>query len=286
LNGEAGAKPMIFPDLSGVRLDMLPRTDASAFEQLKLLLDREGDSLAGPDWLGMLASIGIVKGQPFTPDGRTRKILDQAAETGFKTARVLSYEEIVNGVSHVMYPGRHWINPFSEGTVAKPSGPLNLSWINLLVGYLDIDARTGFFSYSWGVSPGMFTYTPGEGAVYAIAAVDSQGKPLLGGNNYRLHLPANVPAKLFWDVTLYDAYTAALYDNGQPAPALGSPQKPLQNPDGSTDLYFGAKEPEGKASNWLPTTPGKAYMVVLRLYFPTEAAIDKSWKPGDFEIVN
>lgn len=146
---------MIYPDLSGLRLNMLPSTDASAFEQLKVLLDREGDNLAGPDWLGMLASIGIMKRKPFTPDERTRKILDQAAQTGFKTARVLCCAEIVNGVSHLMYRDRHWINPFSEGTAAKPSGPLNLSWVNPSGAYLDIDARTGFFSYSWGISPGM-----------------------------------------------------------------------------------------------------------------------------------
>jgi hypothetical protein len=29
--------------------------------------------------------------------------------------------------------------------------------------------------------------------------------------------------------------------------------------------------------------PGKGYFVILRLYGPTEAAIDKSWKPGDLE---
>jgi hypothetical protein len=62
LNGEATAKPMIFPDASGIPVDMLPISDGSAFDQLKLLLDREGDNLAGPDWLGMLAAVGIVKG--------------------------------------------------------------------------------------------------------------------------------------------------------------------------------------------------------------------------------
>jgi hypothetical protein len=29
--------------------------------------------------------------------------------------------------------------------------------------------------------------------------------------------------------------------------------------------------------------PGKGYFAILRLYSPTEAAIDKSWKPGDIE---
>jgi hypothetical protein len=31
------------------------------------------------------------------------------------------------------------------------------------------------------------------------------------------------------------------------------------------------------------TVPGKGYFVVLRLYGPTEAVINKSWKPGDIE---
>ena len=59
-----------------------------------------------------------------------------------------------------------------------------------------LDARAGCFSYGWGPSPGRFTYTPGEVAIYSIAAVDSTGASL-GGNNYRLHLSANIPAKLF-----------------------------------------------------------------------------------------
>ena len=31
--------------------------------------------------------------------------------------------------------------------------------------------------------------------------------------------------------------------------------------------------------------PGKGYFAILRLYGPTKAAIDKSWKPGDIEKV-
>ena len=44
--------------------------------------------------------------------------------------------------------------------------------------------------------------------------------------------------------------------------------------------------PEGKAGNWLATVPGKGYFAILRLYSPTEAAINKSWKPGDIEKVD
>jgi hypothetical protein len=66
---------------------------------------------------------------------------------------------------------------------------------------------------------------------------------------------------------------------------VGSRDKPAQNADGSTDLYFGSKAPEGREANWLATVPGKGYFAILRLYGPTEASFNKSWKPGDFEMV-
>jgi len=100
-----------------------------------------------------------------------------------------------------------------------------------------------------------------------------------------LNLPANIPAALFWSVTLYDASNASGLANGQPFPSLGSRDKPPQNADGSTDLYLGPTAPEGKAGNWLATVPGKGYFAILRLYGPKEPAIDKSWKPGDIEKV-
>jgi len=57
------------------------------------------------------------------------------------------------------------------------------------------------------------------------------------------------------------------------------------NADGSTDLFLGPKAPEGREKNWLATVPGRGYFAILRLYGPTEAALAKTWKPGDFELV-
>jgi hypothetical protein len=118
-----------------------------------------------------------------------------------------------------------------------------------------------------------------------ISFTDSGGTPLSGDTSYHLSLPANIPAALFWSVTLYDAANASGLDNGQPFPSLGSRDKPVQNADGSTDLYLGPKVPEGKKANWLATVPGKGYFAIIRLYGPKEPAIDKSWKPGDIEKV-
>ena len=284
LNGEAGVKPMKFPDASGVPVNMLPISDGSAFEQLKLLVDREGDNLAGPDWLGMLAAIGIVKGKPFTPDAHTREILDRAAKAAYNTSRVIGFEEMVGGLSYVVYPDRHWINPFADGTPSKPSGAVNTSWMNTAGKYLALDARINYFTNYYSISPGMFSYTSGKGANYLIAFTDSEGTPLSGDCNYRLRLPPNIPAAIFWSVTLYDAENSSGLANGQPFPSLGSRDKPVQNTDGSTDIYLGPQAPVGKQGNWRATVPGRGYFAIIRLYGPTEASFDKSWRPGDIEM--
>jgi len=65
--------------------------------------------------------------------------------------------------------------------------------------------------------------------------------------------------------------------------SLRSRDKPTQNADGSTDLYLGPKALPGEEANWLATVPGKGYFAIIRLYGPTEAALNKSWKPGDIE---
>jgi len=285
LNGRETARPMQFPDASGVPVNMLPISDGTAFDELKKLVDGEGANLADSDSLGMLASIGIAKGRPFEPDPKTRKILDQAAKTAFKMSRVIGFEETVAGRSLRIYPDRRWINPMADATPQNLSGPFDLGWRRVAGGDLDLDARIWFFTNYYSVSPGMLSQTPGRGAKYMIAFVDSRGVNLSGGSSYRLRLPRDIPAANFWSVTLYEAENGSGLANGQPFPSLGSRDAPAANADGSTDLYFGPTLPAGQAGNWLATVPGKGYFVVLRLYGPTEAAIDKSWKPGDIEKV-
>jgi hypothetical protein len=286
LDGKATARLMTFPDASGVPASMLPVSDGTAFDQLKRLVDSEGAGLGGPDWLGMLAAIGIVKGKPFNSDAHTRQILDRAARTAYKMSRVVAYEDHASGISYRVYPDRIcWLNPFADGTPANLGGAKDLAW-NYVAGaypYLALDARIWMFSNYYSLSPGMVSQSPGKGAKYMIAFNDGVGTPLSGGSNYRLHLPANIPAAMFWSVTLYEAENASGLANGQPFPSLGSKDKPAQNADGGTVLYLGPKAPTGKEGNWLATVPGKGYFAILRLYGPTETAIDKSWKPSEIE---
>jgi hypothetical protein len=286
LNGKDKSRPMVFPDASGVPANMLPARDGTVFDQLKQLVDSEGSNLASADGLGMLASIGIVKGKPFSPDEKTRLILDRAARTAYKMSRVIGFQEALGDRSLRMYPDRRWVNPMADATPDNLSGVFDFGWTRKQGGYLDLDASIWFFTNYYSVSPGMLSQTPGVGAKYMIGFTDSVGAHLSGAGNYRINLPANIPAANFWSVTLYEAENGSGLANSQPFPSLGSRDKPAMNADGSTDVYLGPQAPEGKGGNWLATVPGRGYFVVLRLYGPTEAAIDKSWKPGDIVKLN
>ena len=285
LGKKDSAEPMTYPNASGVPANMLPVSDAGVFDQLKWLVDSEGANLASPDGLGMLASIGISTDQPFKPDAHTRAILDRAAKTAYKMSRVIGFQDSLNGGTIRVYPDRRWTNPMDNMTPRNPRNTINLSWENLAGNYLDLDSRIWFFTNYYSISPGMVSKIPGKGAMYMIGFTDSKGTPLSGGSDYRLNLPANIPAANFWSLTLYEAENGSGLANGQPFPSLGSRDNPVQNADGSTDLYLGPKAPAGKQSNWLSTVPGKGYFAILRLYGPTETAMDKSWKPGDIEKV-
>jgi hypothetical protein len=279
------AARMQFFDASGKPHDMLPRRGLEAFKELKYLVDTEGVSLADPDWLGMLAGLGIAKGKPFAPDADTARILGAAAQTGYKTSRVIGLQGRSGDVDLRVYRGRQWVNPINNLAGHWPDVPVDLAFLTK-DGYRALDARTWFFTDYYSISPGMVTMTPGKGAFYAIAFVDKDGKPLSGVGDYKLTLPPNIPAELFWSVTLYEAENASGLANGQPFPSLGKLNHPKQNADGSTTLHIGPKAPQGGEKNWLATMPGRGFFVILRLYGPAQPALDGSWVPGDLERVN
>jgi hypothetical protein len=74
------------------------------------------------------------------------------------------------------------------------------------------------------------------------------GDRLDGAKNYRLHIPPNIPAKLFWSVVVYDTLSRSQLQNGQPFPAVSSYTHPLVNADGSIDIFFGPQEPKEKGN--------------------------------------
>jgi hypothetical protein len=127
---------------------------------------------------------------------------------------------------------------------------------------------------------------PGKGSQYAVNWLDQAKNPYDGAKNYKVNIPANVPAADFWSLVLYDPQTRSELQTSQPYPSKNNKRDQLiTNADGSVDLYFGPTAPAGKEANWTATVPGKGWLAVFRLYGPLDPWFDKQWQPGEIELV-
>jgi len=85
---------------------------------------------------------------------------------------------------------------------------------------------------------------------------------------------------------IYDNQTRAMLQTDQRFPGIDN-NKPgmIQNKDGSYDIYFGPKAPKGQENNWVQTVPRRGWNMLFRLYGPLEPWFEKTWRPGEIELV-
>jgi DNA sulfur modification protein DndE len=122
---------------------------------------------------------------------------------------------------------------------------------------------------------------PADG-FYPIARVDGDGKLLNSANRYVMHFSnADIPPidpQGFWSITIYDK-EYFLAPNAVDRYSLSSRDKFQQNPDGSMDLYIQKGSPGAdKQANWLPTPDGE-FILMMRLYWPKDEALNGAWVP-------
>ncbi len=247
------------------------------YQELHTVIDREPVSMLEPELRGIFSSIGIEKGKPFAPDERMKKILVEAVAIGNATARSLSFRPRFQDARY--YPGSAWMKAFVGGSY---------QWlVDEGKGGRNMDARTLFFYQATVNTPAMVLEMVGLGSQYAYAATDRNGAYLDGSKAYKLRIPANAPAKDFWSVVVYDPQTRSELQTGQTFPSKNNRRDPLvASADGSIDLHFSPKAPAGKEANWIQTVPGKGWYTLLRLYGPLQPWFDKTWRPGEFELVD
>ena len=273
---------MEFVSGSGVAYNTVHANDYTFYEHVNEVVQKEPLDAIDPETRGLLASIGIEKGKPFAPDERMKKILVDAVAIGNAAARSIVWHAQVEGNMKglELYPGKNsswrmgWVdkNVFFTGKDGKT---------------MNSDARTYFHYAFTGITPAMALTRAGAGSDYGIAYVDNNRQPFNGSKTYRLRLPPNPPAGDFWAVTVYDNQTRSMLDTDQPLPTVGSQTKGIKkNADGSYDIWFAPKAPKGFENNWVQTIPGKGWFTVLRMFAPKQEWIDKTWRPGEIELVN
>ena len=263
-----------FSNLSAKHYNTIHANDFEFFEELNAVVQYEPTDAFNRELVGLWASIGIKKGKPFTPDARMKKILEDAAAVGNATARALTFAPRSRDV--YFYSDRHWYSPFAGGVHDF-----------VQQGEMVLDDRTFFHYVGTGITPAMARSAVGQGSAYAFTPYDSQGNYLDGGKTYKVTLPAPVPINNFWAVTVYSGQSRSMLETDQRTAGLDSNNPSLKpNEDGSYTIWFAPQPPKGHEGNWVQTMPGKSFNAMLRLYGPLKPWFDKTWVPGDIELVD
>jgi hypothetical protein len=282
----------VFHEGSGKVMNTLPPNDWTFYEMLNEVVQKEPATSLDPELMGPVAALGIVKGKPFSPDARMKKIMTEALALANATSRTLFMNP--RDPSWFYYPGSAWSNllfqtgyefetqiPQITKEGVKPYPP---------TGYRTMDARTYFFYGITGITPAMAMRLTNVGSQYLLAMADAQKNYFDGAKTYKCTLPKDVPESNFWSFTVYDNMTRSMLDTPQRFPRAGSQSYPSPaaeaSADGSTTVYFSPKQPDGvKRGNWVQTDPNKGWFVILRLYSPLEPFFTKKWRPSEVELV-
>jgi hypothetical protein len=283
----------VFVEASGKAFNTIPPNDIGVYEMLNELVQDEPAGSTDIELMGELASIGIVKGKPFEPDERMRRILEEAAAAGSAISRALVFDPRASE-GYAYYDGSAWGNMLWAGGYDFETPPplVTKEGIKPLppTGARVLDARTWWWYAYTASSPALCMRLTGIGSQYIIATKDADGNRLDGAKAYRVTLPPDIPAARFWSLTVYDTETRSMLQTPQRFPRAGSQCYPTPaataDDDGTTTVVFSPERPaDSPEGNWIQTTEGKGWFVLLRLYSPLQPYFNKSWRPSEIEAV-
>jgi hypothetical protein len=261
-----------FVDPSEQRYPTLPFYDARHFEDMHEIMSVEPVREHDKVMMGMLKSLGIEKGKPFAPDETAKRAMQQAVVDAW-----FYLQQWFDNTPETMryWSDRHYIS------LLQADANRRFSFI-----YDDsIDLIPRAAEYFWCTyMPKVLSDTPAT--QYMMAMADSEGRLLEAGKLYKLDVPAEMPVKQFWALTVYDRATFSFIYSESDRTTLSSYDLDTmtKNADGAVTLYVGPKAPAGLESNWIPTS-GKRPLPAIRFYGPTEAFNSKTFKLPDFVLV-
>ncbi|PZR00654.1 MAG: hypothetical protein DI533_08960 [Cereibacter sphaeroides] len=262
----------VFFDPTGIRYATLPFYDSRHFQDIYDIVSLEPVKEQDKVMMGMLTSLGIRKGQPFQPDETAQRAMQQAAIDVWFFIQDW-YDNFPK--EKLYWPDRH----YAALLQADDNGTFTFEYDDRI----DLIARAA--EYFW------CTYMPKElsaspATQYMMAMADRDGNLLEAGKTYKLTVPADMPVKQFWALTVYDRATFSFIYSQLNRTTLSSYDLDgmVKNTDGSVTIYVGPIPPEGLEPNWIPTA-GKRPLPCMRVYGPTEAFNNKTFKLDDWEAV-
>lgn len=184
-----------FLDLIDIPFSNIIPYNIHFYELLTEFIQREPWLTRDLVMIDQLKTIGIEKGKNFNPDARTKEILN-AAILDAHTLIDKKFEEVFKGA---YYEGTHWSLP------AFPDFAKTIMSNYEVPNMYPIDERAVSYSMAYFSAKHL-----GAGQFYLMSPRDNKDQQLDGAKLYKLHLPANVPVKLYWSVTVYDRETHAL----------------------------------------------------------------------------
>ena len=140
---EKDVKAMQFPNASGKRINMMYPIDSAFWTKLKAFVDYEPISAIDPELRGVLASIGIIKNQPFDPTAKQRDLLQRAVETAPKM--ILALRQLGRPDDRQLYyKDRQYQNTWAGATA---------EWLQ--DSYLDVNQRMSHFQIAYSSASAM-----------------------------------------------------------------------------------------------------------------------------------
>jgi hypothetical protein len=260
----------VFVNATDVVFDGTIPYDFSYFQSLDHIVQTEPWLERDKAMIDQLKSLGIEKGKPFSPDPKTKEVLESSA----REASAWLDARLETLLSPPYFEATHWALPASpevvEGTstdFAKPdSYPVDGRSITSSIAFIGIKHLEA-------------------GQLYLMTLKDKDGKALDKTSSYHLTVPAKAPITQYWSATTYDRASHA-FIRGMERFSRSSQNPDLQvNCDGSVDLYFGPRNHDGEETNWIPTSGEGRFEVLFRFYGPEEPLLEKTWKLPDIEKV-
>jgi hypothetical protein len=265
----ANSPQTVFVDASKAEFNSTIKYDDSFYSTLNEIVQQESFLERDRAMIDALKTIGIERGKAFEPNEKMKEIFNAAIKEA-KEWLVFNYDNIkpfYEGSKWFFPAGAEYVKSIQNSFQIRESYPIDNRGVCYMI---------AFFS----------AMHLGESQYYLMTTKDNKGNFLNGNSSYKVTVPANVPVKQYWSITVYNRETHAFIRDSKWMARSSQTPGLKKNTDGTVTLYFGSKPPPEGESNWIPTDPNGDFELLARFYGPTKALYDQSWKLNDVEKVN